>query len=99
MQDSLRISLDGHYHVIYTDFYNKKKWPIYIHDNTNGNDLFVTELDNQSDWTPITINAVIPINVDNGYGYADIKFYIQTTNNAILDGAGYSTFYIKYLHT
>ena len=28
MQDSLRISLDGHYHVIYTDFY-KKKWSIY----------------------------------------------------------------------
>ena len=48
-------------------------------------------------WTPITINAVIPINVDNGFNHADIQLMIRTTNNAILDGSGKSTFYIKYL--
>ena len=81
-----------------TDVYKKKSGQFIIHDSTNGNDLFVTELDNQSDWTPITINAIVPINVDNGFGHVEIKLYLQTTNNAIFDGAGYSTFYIKYLH-
>ena len=27
-QNSLRISLDGHYQIMYTDFYKKKKWSI-----------------------------------------------------------------------
>ena len=93
----LKITLDGHYQIIYTDFY-KKSGQFIIHDDTNGNDLFVTSLDNQSDWSPITINTVIPITVDNGFNYARIKMYIKTTNNAEFDGAGYSTFYIKYLN-
>ena len=93
----LRITLDGSYHIIYTDFY-KKSGQFIIHDDTNGNDLFVLNLANQSDWTPITINAVIPITVDNGFGHDEIKLYIKTNNNAEFDGAGYSTFYIKYLH-
>ena len=96
-QNSLRISLDGHYQIIYTDFY-KKSGQFVIHDATNGNELFVLKLDNQSDWSPITINAIVPINVDNGFGHADIQMWITTENNAVLDGAGYSTFYIKYLH-
>ena len=96
-QFKFRILLDGHYHIIYTDFYQKNGQFI-IHDNTNGNDLFVLNLDDQSNWTPITINAVVSINVDNGFNHADLKLYIKTNNNAILDGAGYSTFYIKYLH-
>ena len=94
----LMITLDGHYQIIYTDFY-KKSGQFIIHDDTNGNDLFVTSLDNQSDWSSITINTVIPITVDNGFGYAKIKMYIKTTDKAIFDEAGYSTFYIKYLHT
>ena len=93
----LTITLDGHYQIIYTDFY-KKSGQFIIHDDTNGNDLFVTSLDNQSDWSPITINTVIPITTDNGFNYARIKMYIKTTYYAIFDGAGYSTFYIKYLH-
>ena len=97
VQYKLRIRLDGSYHIIYTDFYKKKSGQFIIHGDTNGNGLFVTSLDNQSDWAPITINAVIRITVDNGFGHAEIKLYIQTTDNAILDGAGYSTFYIKYL--
>ena len=58
--------------------------------------LLQLSLDNQSDWSPITINTVIQITTDNGFNYARIK--IKTTDNAIFDGAGYSTFYIKYLH-
>ena len=61
-----RILLDGHYHIIYTDFY-KNTGQFKVHDFTNGNDLFVMNLDNQSDWTPITINAIVPITVDNGF--------------------------------
>ena len=93
-----KIKLDGHYQIIYTDFYQKSGQFI-IHDGTNGNDLFVTNLYNPSGWAPITINTVIPINTDNGFGYVRIKMYIKTTDNAIFDGAGYSTFYIKYLHS
>ena len=93
----LRISVDGHYHIIYTDFYQKSGQFI-IYDHTNGNDLFVIKLDNQSGWSPITINAVIPINTDNGYNHVDLKLYIKTNDGAMFDGAGYSTFYIRYLH-
>ena len=56
------------------------------------------KLDNQSDWSTITINAIVPINADNGFGFVEIQMWIITKNNAILDGAGFSTFYIKYLH-
>ena len=94
----LRILLSGtcNYHIIYTDSY-KNGGSFVIHDNTNGIDLFVVGLNNKLGWTPITINAVIPINVDNGFNHADIELMIRTTNNAILDGSGKSTFYIKYL--
>ena len=68
-----------------------------IHDNTNEIDLFVVGLNNKLGWTPITINAVIPINVDNGFNHADIQLMIRTTNNAILDGSRKNSFYIKYL--
>ena len=88
-----KIRVDGYYQIIYTDFYQKSGQFI-IHDDTNGNDLFVISLDNQSGWAPITINAVIPITVDNGFRHAEIKLYIQATNNAILDGAGIQ--YILY---
>ena len=53
----------------------KKSGQCIIHDDTNGNELFVTSLDNQSDWSPITIRSftVIPITTDNGFNYARIK--------------------------
>ena len=96
-QNSLRISLDGHYQIIYTDFY-QKSGQFVIHDPTNGNKLFVLKLDNQSNWSPITINAIVPINADNGFDHVEMQMWIITKDNAIFDGAGYSTFYIKYLH-
>ena len=96
----LKIELDGHYQIIYTDFFIHDAQFI-IHDDTNGNDLFVINLDGNKSWTPITINTVIPITVDNGFNYARIKMYMKkkTFTNAIFDGTGNSTFYIKYLHT
>ena len=101
----LTIALDGHYQIIYTDFYRSGNKFI-IHDDTNGNDLFVTNLNDQSDWMPITINTVIPINTDNGFNHVRIKMYIIINSkdkkllklNGVFRGDGYSTFYIKYLH-
>ena len=47
-----------------------------IHDDINGNDLFVTNLNGTRSWMSITINTVIPITVDNGFNYARIKMYL-----------------------
>ena len=55
------------------------------------------KLANKTDWTPITFNAVIPINADNGFGHADIQLQIGVSKSAIFDGIGHSTFYIKYM--
>ena len=72
------ITLDGHYQIIYTDFYTKgKRSQFIIHDDTNGNDLFVTNLVTLSSWSPITINTVIPITTDNCFNHAKIKLYIK----------------------
>ena len=76
----LMITLDGHYQIIYTGFYTKgRKRQFIIHDDTNGNDLFVTNLVNSSGFSPITINTVIPNTTDNGFGHAKIKLYIKKT--------------------
>ena len=70
----LMITLDGHYQLIYTDFYTKgKRSQFIIHDDANGNDLFVTNLVTLSSWSPIIINTVIPITTDNGFNHAKIK--------------------------
>ena len=76
----LKIELDGHYQIIYTDFFIHDAQFI-IHDDTNGNDLFVINLNGNRSWTPITINTVIPITVDNGFNYARIKMYLKKKNN------------------
>ena len=96
----LKIELDGHYQIIYTDFVLHDAQFI-IHDDTNGNDLFVTNINGGRSWMPITINTVIPITVDNGFNYARIKMYLKKKGslNAIFHGNENSTFYIKYLHT
>ena len=96
----LKIELDGHYQIICTDFVLHDAQFI-IHDDTNGNDLFVTNINGGRSWMPITINTVIPITVDNGFNYARIKMYLKKKGslNAIFHGNENSTFYIKYLHT
>ena len=96
----LKIELDGHYQIIYKDFIINDAQFI-IHDDTNGNDLFVTNLNGTRSWMSITINTVIPITVDNGFNYARIKMYLKNkkNTNSIFLGTENSTFYIKYLHT
>ena len=96
----LKIELDGHYQIIYTDFVSNDAQFI-IHDDINGNDLFVTNINVGRSWMPITINAVIPITVDNGFNYARIKMYLKKRGspNSYFHGTDNSTFYIKYLHT
>ena len=91
-----RISLAGFHHIIYTDFYNSEGL-FYVYDNGKGRNLFGFHLNDVSDWTPITINMVIPISFDNGSNHTDLKFYITGSKKPNLDGAGYSTFFIKYL--
>ena len=96
----LKITLDGHYQIIYTD-YHKKGIQFIIHDDTNGNDLFVVHLDNHPDWSTLAINTVIPITVDNGLNFARIKLYLKAVDDAdaIFSGTRNSTFYIKYLNS
>ena len=92
-----RITLDGNYQIIYTDNFKNCREFI-IHDQTNGIDLFKSNIVVSSDFEPININAVIPINVDNGFNHVDIKLYVKN-NSATpnLDGVKNSTFFIKYL--
>ena len=94
---TLRILLDGYYHIIYTDFY-RNDGLFRVYDLTNGNDLFVINLVDQTNWTPLTINTIIPITVDNGYNHADIQVRTKYIDNILFKGSGYSSFYIRYLH-
>ena len=90
----LRISLSGYYHIIYTDYYKIKvtsNASFIIWDLSNGKVLFSTTFNHKTDFTPITINAVINIQAN-----ATIGLHL-TPANAILDGGEYSTFFIKYL--
>ena len=61
--------------------------------------MFVLGLDNQSNWTTITINTIVPINVANGFNHVDIQLKFGVFDEAVFDGAGFSTFYIRYLHS
>ena len=97
----LKTVLDGHYQIIYVDFFkdnNFNQCQLIIHDDTNGNNLFVTNLEIKSGWTPMMINAVIPITVDNGFNYVRIKMYLKCIFKPLLKGKENSTFLIKYLH-
>ena len=98
-----KITLSGTYHIIYTDL-SVKSSQFIIHDDTKGNDLFVINIDASSNHT-ITINAVIPINTNNGYNHVEIELYMKSVRSGrspplppFLKGARYSTFYIKYVH-
>ena len=57
----------------------------------------MTNIDPATKWTPIIINAVIPINTDNGFGHVRIKMYtgklLSGSFNGEFDGARYSTFF------
>ena len=69
-----------------------------IRDIASGTTPFITKLIKNSGWVPLTINTIINITTDNGWGFSHLLFDLIGSDNAILDGAGHSTFYIKYLH-
>ena len=50
----------------------------------------------QDHWTPITINVIKKITIFNIYNAA--RIYMNGTDSIIFYGAGYSSFYIRYLH-
>ena len=91
----LRITLSGNYRVVYYDNY-KNVGQFEIYDQTNGISLFVIHVAHSSFFIPITINAVIEINIDDSLGYSDVYFRFDN-QTAIFDGKENSTFYIEYL--
>ena len=100
----LQIELAGYYHIIYTDYYKGNGLFKIQHDAYDSldkpPDIYNTNLSHQSNFTPITINAIVKIDLLKTYGnvkYARIIFYYQTSSGS-LDGVGYSSFYIRYLH-
>ena len=92
--------LSGYYHIIYTDFYKGSGTFKIVYLTWSGlnkpADLFTLNLGTQSSWTPITINIIKKIEIRKDLHRADIGFILG--NNAVFDGAGFSTFYIKFLH-
>ena len=97
------IKLAGYYQFIYTDFYRGSgsfivKHMAYAGSNVPPN-IYSIGIDYSAggNWVPLTLNAIIKIDLLNGDD-AEISFSIAPKSSAIFDGAGYSTFYIKYLH-
>ena len=103
----LIIKLAGYYHIIYTDFYKGMFGTFKIYrDVYNGldppPDIYKIDIDGQTKYTPITINAVVKIDlVFSNYDGSDrsAKIVLEyETSNGDFDGDGYSSFYIRYLH-
>ena len=94
----IRIILSGYYHIIYTDYY-KKSGDFELHDSSTGTTLFTIGIIYKSDWTPITINTIVYIDTTNDFTNVDLALQIKTNDNAVFRGVGYSSLYIKYLHS
>ena len=95
-RSELILSLEGYYQVIYTDFY-KSFGIIQIIDDGNRT-LFHIQLMNVTDWTPLTINAIIHVNKMNPIYLPKIQ--VKATGQSIqLRGNLFSNFLIKYLHS
>ena len=91
-----QIRKNGYYHIIYNDNY-KNSGTLYIRETHIGKTLFEQSFNNSSDWIPITINALIRVSIPQGYIYANLHIGFGLNSSGILDGVGYSTFFIKYI--
>ena len=91
-----QIRRNGFYHIIYNDNY-KNSGTLYVRETHSKKSLFQQSFNNSSAWIPITVNAVIRVAIPQGYGYANLHFGFGLNSSGILDGAGYSTFFIKYI--
>ena len=94
----IRIILSGYYHIIYTDYY-KKSGDFELRDSSNDTILFTIGIIYKSDWTPITINTIVYIDTTNVFRNVDLALRIKSNDNAVFRGVGYSSLYIKYLHS
>ena len=99
--DRLIIKLSGFYNIIYTDFYKGDGKFQIMHHSWRGMDepdpIYSLNITNKTNWTPITINIIKKIETISPLNDARIVF-VATKNKLIFDGAGFSTFYIRYLH-
>ena len=103
--DTFIIQLLGYYQIIYNDYYNGNG--IFkinkIFEDSDGyirrEEIYSISLHSQTNYTPITINTVININsfVNINKKYSELNFKYMSSNGKLL-GAGYSSFYIRYLH-
>ena len=96
----LKILMNGTYQIIITDQYRtfgKEKFKFRIYDGTNSVELFSQYFGYQLNWTPLTINAIIPINIDDGYNEVELIMNVSPVDNAILNGGTNATFFIRYL--
>ena len=103
--DTFIIQLLGYYQIIYNDYYNGNG--IFkinkIFEDSDGymrrEEIYSISLHSQTNYTPITINTVININsfVNINKKYSELNFKYISSNGKLL-GAGYSSFYIRYLH-
>ena len=55
-------------------------------------------IDFKSAFSFVSFHAIFQISLNDKQDHNEISIFIETTNNAIFDGAGFSTFYIRYLH-
>ena len=97
----LKIKLDGWYQINYTDNI-RYGGHFQIYDDTNGVYPFVINLPYYNFFSQFTINAIFEITIDkNLVNYVEIKLIcdkpVLNKNRPELDGAGASSFFIKYL--
>ena len=96
----LKILMNGTYQIIITDQYRtfgKENFKFRIYDGTNSVELFSQYFDYQLNWTLLTINAIIPINIYDGYNEVELIMNVSPVDNAILNGGTNATFFIRYL--
>ena len=89
------------FHIMYNDFYKGGgtfKISAKIYNGDTFIDYYSIGLNNQTNWTPLSINAIINIpnnnKLDPDYHYVKLHF---VTSNGSLDGSGYSSFYSFYI--
>lgn len=98
---NLKISLPGYYQVIYTDGGKNTDVLEMVEDvpSLTPTSLFKIKLNSKTYFQTITINAVVKITVNENTLFLVIGASSSVAGRvSMLDGIGYSSFYIKYLH-
>ena len=102
----LILSLDGYYKITYTDFHMLPVeipsvsydgfFKIYNSEQSN-KELFSLNLKKETNWAPLTINAVIKIEKKDPSISQKIHLKLFGLNSKLI-GSGFSTFFIRYLY-